>query len=317
MIEVTVTQKNREADDIISLELARIDGNLLPPFEPGAHIDLHLPDGLTRQYSLCSSPNDRARYRVCILKEHASRGGSAFLHTHTEVNQRLSISEPRNLFPMVPEAKRTLLFAGGIGITPLLCMAYALVDAQADFELHYSGKRLSRMAFVDQIMQGPFADRTHLHISDGQPSQRLDVAPLLAHPQPGTHLYVCGPEGYMDYVLSSATRLGWPSAQLHREYFIAASTPEREAGGFEIEIKSSGQILDVPADRTALQILEEAGFYIPVSCEEGVCGTCLTRVLSGNPDHRDRFLTEEERASNDRFTPCCSRSRSGRLVLDL
>ncbi len=317
MIEVIVTGKHREADDIISLELARADGNLLPPFEPGAHIDLHLPDGLIRQYSLCNPCNDQTRYRLCILKEPASRGGSNFLHTQTEVNQRLSISEPRNLFPMAPDAKRTLLFAGGIGITPLLCMAYALTDAQADFELHYSGKSLNRMAFVDQIMQGSFADRTHLHISDAQPSQRLDVEPLLAHPQSGTHLYVCGPDRYMDYVLNSAARLGWSSAQLHREYFSAAPTADRESGCFEIEIKSTGQILEVPADRTALQILEEAGFTIPVSCEEGVCGTCLTRVFSGTPDHRDRFLTDEERASNDQFTPCCSRAKSGRLVLDL
>jgi vanillate monooxygenase ferredoxin subunit len=317
MIEVIVTSKNREADNIISLELARADGNLLPPFEPGSHIDVHLPNGLTRQYSLCNPSNDQTRYRLCILKEPASRGGSDFLHTRTEVNQRLSISEPRNLFPMVPDAKRTLLFAGGIGITPLLCMADALADAQADFELHYSGKSLNRMAFVNQIMQGRLADQTHLHISDSQPSQRLDVEPLLAHPQSGTHLYVCGPERYMDYVLNSAARLGWPSAQLHREYFSAAPTTDQKSGCFEIEIKSTGQILEVPADRTALQILEEAGFYIPVSCEEGVCGTCLTRVLSGDPDHRDRFLSEQERAANDQFTPCCSRSRNGRLVLDL
>jgi vanillate O-demethylase ferredoxin subunit len=177
------------------------------------------------------------------------------------------------------------------------------------------------MAFVDQIMESAYADRVHLHISDASPSQRLDADPLLANPQPYTHLYVCGPARFMDYVLDRADAHGWSSAQLHREYFSAdpdsQTGSQTEDGSFEVEIKSTGQVLHIPAGRSALQVLEEAGFDIPVSCEEGICGTCLTGVLEGEPDHKDRFMTKEEHALGKQFTPCCSRAKSGRLLLDL
>ena len=317
MLDVEVVEKTRETDNIVSLELARPDGLALPAFEPGAHIDMHLPNGLLRQYSLCNHPGETHRYLIAVLKDPDSRGGSITLHDQVKVGDRLQISEPRNLFTMAENAQRTLLFAGGIGITPILCMAYALSDAKADFALHYSARSRSGMAFVDQIMGSPFADRVSLHISDAGPSQRLDAEPLLSNPQPGTHLYVCGPARFMDYVLETARANGWPSERMHREYFSAAPLDHSHDGSFEVEIKSTGEVIAIPADRSALQVLEEAGFDIPMSCEEGVCGTCLTRVLEGEPDHRDLFMTDEEHALNDRFTPCCSRARSGKLVLDL
>ncbi len=317
MIEVVVTSKTVAAEEIVALELAGVDNSALPAFEAGAHIDVHLPGGLVRQYSLCNPPGERDRYLIGVLKDPASRGGSLALHDQVSVNDRLQISEPRNLFPLAAEAKRSLLFAGGIGITPLLSMAYTLDAGGADFELHYSGHSRERMAFVEQIMSSPFAGRTSLHISDANPPQRLDADPLLANPQAGTHLYVCGPVRFMDYVLQRAAAHGWPAGQLHREYFAAEAADHSADGRFEIEIGSSGQVIEVPADRSPLQVLEDAGFDIPVACEEGLCGTCLTRVLKGEPDHRDLFMTAEERARNDQFTPCCSRSKSKRLVLDL
>jgi vanillate O-demethylase ferredoxin subunit len=317
MLEVVVNDKNREADDIVSLKLTSADGSTLPAFDPGAHIDVHLPNGMVRQYSLCNRPGEGDHYLIGVLKDPESRGGSICLHDQVAVNDHLQISEPRNLFPMATEAKRSLLFAGGIGITPILSMAYALIHEAADFELHYSGHSKKQMAFVDQLLNAPYANRVHLHISDDDSSQRLDADPLLAHPQSDTHIYVCGPDRYMDYVLQRAAAHGWPSAQLHREYFSAAHASMSEEGSFEVEIKSTGQVFVIPAERSALQVLEDAGIDIPVACEEGVCGTCLTGVLEGEPEHRDRFMNDEERALNNQFTPCCSRAKSGRLVLDL
>ncbi|MEJ2593325.1 MAG: PDR/VanB family oxidoreductase [Candidatus Thiodiazotropha sp.] len=317
MLDVVVVKKTRETEDIVSLELARPDGLALPAFEPGAHIDVHLPNGLLRQYSLCNHPGETHRYLIAVLKEPDSRGGSVALHEQVEVDDRLQISEPRNLFPMAEHAERTLLFAGGIGITPLLGMAHALSDAKADFELHYSARSRNGMAFAERIMDSAFADRVTFHISAEGQSHRLDADALLATPRPGTHLYVCGPARFMDYVLDSAKANGWPSEQVHREYFSAAPVDHTQDGSFEVEIKSTGEVIAIPADRSALHVLEEAGFDIPMSCEEGVCGTCLTRVLAGEPDHRDLFMTDEEHALNDQFTPCCSRARSGRLLLDL
>jgi len=317
MLEVVVVAKTQETEDIVSIELARPDGLALPAFNAGAHIDVHLPSGLVRQYSLYNHPGETHRYLIGVLKDPASRGGSIALHEQVAMEDRLRISEPRNLFPIKDNAQHTLLFAGGIGITPLLCMAHTLFDAKADFELHYSAHSRGSMAFAEQIMSSPFADRVIFHISDADPSQRLDAKPLLANPQPGTHLYVCGPSSFMDYVLDTAKASGWSSGQVHREYFSVAPVDHSHDGSFEVEIKSTGEVFTIPADRPALQVLEEAGFDIPMSCEEGICGTCLTPVLEGLPDHRDHFMTDEEHERNDQFTPCCSRAKSGRLVLDL
>lgn len=317
MIEVLVQSKNREADDIYSFELVRPDSRPLPAFDPGAHIDVHLPNGTVRQYSLYNSPAESHRYQIAVLKDPASRGGSIALHEQVEAGDRLQISEPRNLFPLSAHADQSLLLAGGIGITPILCMAQALAGAGEAFEMHYCARSQSRMAFARQIEQSPFARHTRFHFDDGDPQQLFDADAVLANPHPGRHLYVCGPSGFLDYVLSRAEANGWPSEQVHREYFSAAPVSHDNDGRFEVEIKSTGQVIGIPADRSVLHVLEDAGIDIPVACEEGVCGTCMTGVLEGEPDHRDRFMTAEEHARNDKFTPCCSRAKSGRLVLDL
>jgi vanillate O-demethylase ferredoxin subunit len=316
MIEVIIRAMRLEAEGVLGLELVAADGASLPPFEAGAHIDLYLPNGLIRQYSLCNDPRERHRYRIAVLRDAASRGGSQAVHELLRIGQHLSIGAPRNLFALDEQAPRSLLLAGGIGITPLLSMAWRLHALGADFELHQCVRSAKLAAFAERLAAAPFAAHTHLHRDDGDAAQKLDLPALLAAEPAGSQLYVCGPNGFMEYVLDTARAQGWAEERLHREYFAA---PEAESGGgaFTLRIASSGLELQVPEERTALEVLEDAGFDIPVSCGQGICGTCLTRVVDGQPEHRDLFLSEEEKARNDQFTPCCSRSRSACLVVDL
>ncbi|RMM30875.1 Vanillate monooxygenase, oxidoreductase subunit [Pseudomonas coronafaciens pv. oryzae] len=316
MIDVTVSSRNDEALDICSFELVRTDGQPLPPFTAGAHIDVYLPDGLIRQYSLCNAPNERHRYLIGVLNDPASRGGSRSLHQQIQAGAQLRISEPRNLFPLAENSRRSLLFGGGIGITPILCMAEQLDLDGADFELHYCVRSAERGAFIERLKQSRFADRVTLHL-DEQPGTALNAAQVLAAPKPDCHLYVCGPGGFMQHILDSARSAGWSEDNLHREYFSAEPVDTSNDDSFSIEIASTGQVIAIPANKTVAQVLESHGIDIPLSCEQGVCGTCLTRVLKGIPDHRDLFLTEDEQALNDQFTPCCSRSRTPLLVIDL
>ena len=301
MIDVVVVSRNNEAQDICSFELARVDGQALPAFSAGAHIDVHLPDGVVRQYSLCNHPEERHRYLIGVLNDPASRGGSRCLHEHIQKGARLQIS---------------LLFAGGIGITPILCMAERLAHVGADFELHYCARASERAAFVQRLKDSSFAERVFLHF-DEQPHTAMNTAQVLAAPDANVHLYVCGPGGFMQHVLDSARAQGWQEECLHREYFAAAPLDSSLDAGFSVKLASSGQVFDVPADRSVVQVLESHGIEIAVSCEQGICGTCLTRVLEGIPEHRDLFLTEQEQALNDQFTPCCSRAKTPLLVLDL
>jgi vanillate O-demethylase ferredoxin subunit len=186
-----------------------------------------------------------------------------------------------------------------------------------DFELHYSGRAASKMAFVDRIAASPFAQRVRFHLDDGDPDQRLDAASVLRDPAPDLRLFVCGPTAYMDWLIAAAREQGWPDDRIHREYFAAAEIDTSADDAFEVQIASTGKVLTVPADRSVSDILSDAGIDVPISCGEGVCGTCVIRVIGGEIDHRDLFLMDDERASNEVFTPCVSRARSGRLVLDL
>ncbi|KRW73848.1 Vanillate O-demethylase oxidoreductase [Pseudomonas sp. TTU2014-066ASC] len=317
MIDVIVTNLSQEARDILSFELAREDGALLPAFGAGAHIDVHLPIGLVRQYSLCNHPEERHRYQIAVLQDPQSRGGSEWIHADLKPGDRLRISEPRNLFPLTHEAERSLLFAGGIGVTPILCMAERLAHIGAEFELHYCARSREQAAFVERLRQSPFSQRVHLHFDDGAPEQRADISALLADPGVNQHLYVCGPTGFMDFVLGTARDRGWTENRMHREYFAAAPQSSEDNASFEIQLASTGQVLRIAPEQSVVEALAAAGVEVPVSCEQGVCGTCLTRVLEGEPEHRDMFLTEAEQMANDQFTPCCSRAKSARLVLDL
>ena len=318
LLQVRVARRTLEAQDICSLELVACDGTALPAFAAGSHVDVHLPGGTVRQYSLCNDPAETHRYQIAVLRDPASRGGSAAVHERLAEGDELRISAPRNHFALAPEAPRHLLLAGGIGVTPILCMAERLSVLGADFHMHYAGRSPQRMAFVQRIRDCAFAGRVQLHHDDGEAAQRLDIGAVLAAAGPDTHLYVCGPQGFMDAVLATARQQGWAEARLHWEFFAAADAGPR--GGdtaFEVQLASSGRIVPVAADQSVTQALQAAGVEILVSCEQGVCGTCLTRVLAGQVDHRDAYLTAEEQAAHDQFTPCCSRARCERLVLDL
>ena len=317
MLQVNVTRKADEAEGICSFELCAVDGSALPAFQAGAHIDVHIAEGLTRQYSLCNDPEERHRYLISVLKDPISRGGSKAMHEQVRQGQTLTISAPRNLFPLEHSANRHLLFGGGIGITPMLAMAYELSNQGADFELHYCFRSSERAAFVAMLAQTPFAGRIKLHDDSGAQIQKLDASTVLAAPDAGTHLYVCGPTGFMNYILDTAQNAGWSQDRVHKEFFAAAPVDQSANAPFEVELASTGQVFQIPAERTVFEVLDEAGIAIESSCEQGVCGTCVTRVLKGIPEHRDQFLTAVEQAANDRFTPCCSRARSSRLVLDL
>jgi len=297
--------------------LERADGRPLPAFSAGSHIDVRIGGGLTRQYSLCNDSQETHRYRIGVLKEASSRGGSRSMHEDVQVGSVLEISTPKNHFALVHEARRSLLLAGGIGVTPILCMAQRLATTGASFEMHYCARSRERAAFLRQLEEAAFRTKLHFHFDDGDTSQKLDLAALLATPEAGTHLYVCGPKGFMDAVLKTARGAGWPEAALHYEFFAAEVVGSESDGSFEVILASSGRIIGVARDETVVRALAAAGVEVPVSCEQGVCGTCLTRVIDGTPDHRDMYLTPDEQARNDQFTPCCSRARSPRLVLDL
>jgi len=316
-LTVRVARKAAEAVDICTYELVDVTGGALPAFSAGSHIDVHLPNGLTRQYSLCNDPAESHRYLIGVLRDPASRGGSQAMHELVDVGQTLRISAPKNHFPLAHEAKRSVLLAGGIGVTPILCMAERLAISGADFEMHYCTRSRERTAFHDRIAASAYADRVRFHFDDGEPAQKLDIAALLSTPQAGVHLYVCGPKGFMDAVLGIARSRGWPPAQLHYEFFSAEVVQSDSDDSFQVRLASSGRIVVVPKDQTVVQALAQAGVEVQTSCEQGVCGTCLTRVLEGEPDHRDMYLTPEEQAKNDQFTPCCSRAKSAVLVLDL
>jgi vanillate O-demethylase ferredoxin subunit len=317
ILRVRVAKRRDEAQDICSLDLVTEDGSALPAFTAGAHIDLNLPNGLVRQYSLCNPPGETQRYQVAVLRDPASRGGSKAVHELLPEGTALTISTPRNHFELDAHAAHHLLLAGGIGITPLLAMAEQLTAEGKTFELHHCTRSRDRTPFVERMAATRFASLVHHHFDDGSAQQKLDIGATLARAPAGTHLYVCGPQGFMDAVLNAGRAAGWPEERLHREYFAAAPVDTSNDGAFEIEIASSGRVIPVRADQTALAALLAAGLDIPMSCEQGVCGTCLTGVKSGKPDHRDQYLTEDEQAANDQFMPCCSRSHSARLVLDL
>ncbi|WP_377705131.1 PepSY domain-containing protein [Pseudoduganella sp. UC29_71] len=319
LMRVVVLRKRSEAEGICSFELASPDGAALPSYTAGAHVEVVTPGGHVRHYSLCGDLRDRHRYRIAVLRCRDTRGGSASMHAELHEGATLEISAPRNHFPLAARAQHSVLLAGGIGITPILSMARQLAADGASFELHYSCRTERHAAFRDELGAAPFAARTHFHYSAGG---RLDLDTLLRLPAPGVHIYACGPGAFMDAVARAAQRHGWPEGQLHAERFSASADPlagARLASGpaFDVRIASTGQVVRVPEGVTALAAMAGSGVHVQSSCGQGVCGTCVTGVLQGRPDHRDQCLSAAERARNDRFTPCCSRAIGPLLVLDL
>ena len=314
---VRVARKWQEAERIFVFELHDPAGGALPPFEPGAHIDVHVPGTLVRQYSLCGLPSQHNRYVIAVQHEAQSRGGSESICTRLHEGDQVEISDPRNHFQLVP-SDFTLLLAGGIGITPLICMAEHLADRGSPFELHYCTQGPSRTAFRERIIAARYRAQTFFHFDDGKAAQKLDIDAVLRSPHANRHLYVCGPPGFLEFVRDRARRLGWAGPNVHYEYFSPpVSTAQEEATSFEVVSARSGRAAIVRKDESVIDALARVGIDIPRSCEVGVCGTCLTGVIEGTPDHRDCLLSDQERAANKQFLPCCSRSLGARLVLDV
>lgn len=317
-LTVRVARKRQEAPDITSFELVDLEGRPLPAFTAGAHIEVHVPGGVVRPYSLCNAPQERSHYLICVQKEAASRGGSKGLHESVREGAQLQIGPPRNLFALQERPHgRYLLLAGGIGITPILCMAEQLAHSPADFDLHYAVRSRQRAAFLTRIAASRFAQRLHLHCSDEPTPGRLDIDALLASAEDGTQVYACGPTRFMQAVAQAAATHGLPDDCVHMESFAGVTIDHDGDAPFEVVLSRSGRVVQIPCDSTVTEALTAAGVEVPTSCAQGVCGTCLVRVLGGRPDHRDLYLSPEEQERNDQFTPCCSRSLTPRLVLEL
>jgi vanillate O-demethylase ferredoxin subunit len=314
-LAVKVSKKELIADGVMYLELIDPKGEYLPKFTAGAHIDIQLPNGLIRPYSLCGSSADRTAYEIGVLLEPNGRGGSKSVHEEIVLGAKLRISYPKNHFPLAV-AKHSVLFAGGIGITPILSMAQKLSDEAASFEMHYSSRSRSRTAFAERISASHFSSKVQFHFDDGAEEQKLKASELLKNTDPTAHIYVCGPKGFMDHVIQTAKDLNWPDTQIHFEYFKSEPVRKDEDGSFEVEYRPSGLVVRVPVDVTVAQALIDAGVEVPLSCEQGICGTCVMQVVEGDPDHRDMCLSDEDKGLKKMFTPCCSRAQSARLVLD-
>ncbi|WP_066269150.1 PDR/VanB family oxidoreductase [Hydrogenophaga palleronii] len=319
LLHVRVSHREVQAQEVVALTLVPAEGQgPLPAFDAGAHIDLLLPNGLVRQYSLCNAPHERDHYLIAVLREPSGRGGSACVHEALRVGTALQIGLPRNAFALLP-CPHTLLLAGGIGLTPLLAMAEQLWAEQRSFELHACARSVTRLPFRQRLKEAPWAHLVHLHHDDGPPSQHFDARALLGQSPPGTQAWVCGPSGFIGHVREQAQALGWAADRVHVEHFAAppgaAGPVVADAAAFTVEWQPTGQRIPVAPGTSVAQALGAAGIALQLSCEQGICGSCTVRVISGEPDHRDQFYTPDEHANQGHFTPCCSRSRSPLLVL--
>lgn len=315
-LSVRVLEKKEIATDVVSLKLAAQNGAALPAYAAGSHIDLVLPNGITRQYSLSKGSSGNNGYEIAVLWERTGRGGSEYIHQNLREGDLIEISPPRNQFSLAT-SDTSILFAGGIGITPILAMAEELYRKNRNFELYYCSRNPERAAYRDYLVEVPWLSSVHFHFDSDGHQEPLNVQKILNAHGAGTHLYVCGPAGFIQHVCTSAEKSDWSEGQVHFEHFSATTAPTATNSEFEIVLARRGVSIRVPADISAAQALIDNGVDIPLSCEQGVCGSCVLPVIDGTPDHRDVFLTSAERAANRCFTPCCSRSKTGKLVLDL
>lgn len=309
--QVRIKTATWETPSIVSYELHALDGSVLPGFTAGAHVDLHLPNGLIRSYSLLNSQSERHRYVIAVQKDRASRGGSKWVHENFRAGDIVAIDGPRNNFPLAEGAAESIFIAGGIGITPILSMTERLTALDRPWRLFYCSRKRNGTAF-HTLLEGKPQVRFNF---DEEPGGRmLDVMSVVASAPSHAHLYCCGPLPMLEAFEAATKEL--PPERVHVEYFSAKAPPSIK-GGFLVVLARSGREVEVPAGKSILGVLIDAGLDVSYSCMEGVCGTCETRVLEGIPDHRDLILTAEEHAANNTMMICCSGSKSDRLVLDL
>ncbi|WP_369790001.1 2Fe-2S iron-sulfur cluster-binding protein [Rouxiella sp. WC2420] len=317
LIPVIVNKLSNNGSGNISLQLIAQNGGYLPTYSAGAHIDLFIPELGARQYSLCTESSDGKYYEVCVKLASLSSGGSHYIHQTLQQGDVITISAPRNHFPL-PQAKHYLLFAGGIGITPLLAMAEEIASQDIDFELHYYVSSQQEAAYISRCTAPLLANNLFLHYSDANDSLRRNTPCCLSNPHQDTAIIACGPEGFIQRLQDIMQEFHWQPTQLSFERFTNAKlSHQNDNQSFYIQLNSSGQRFLVGPSQTIAEVLFSAGADIMLSCEQGICGSCITDVIDGIPDHRDCVLTEEEREENTQITVCCSRSKSPLLVLDL
>lgn len=318
-LEVVVRRVTLEAKGIHSYELVDPQRRDLPPFTAGAHIDIHLPNGLVRQYSLSNSPLEHHRYVIGVLRDPNSAGGSAAVH-QLRVGDAVRISLPRNHFELHPGAGKSILLAGGIGVTPMKSMMHALHERGADYEFHYCCKGPEFAAFSEEMHTLIEQGRVHVHFDGGDPLNSFDIKAFLKDVPQGCHVYYCGPGGFMDACKAAAAH--WPSGTVHFEHFKAPASPAvpaapgaEPADGFVARIASNGEEILVHNGQSLAEMLQNAGYPVETSCQSGLCGTCKVRYLEGEVDHQDYILDDAEKS--EYLTTCVSRATSRRLVLDL
>lgn len=311
MTPLTVVCAEPAAEDIQLFELRRSDGGELPEFTPGAHVSVATPGGLTRKYSLCNDPDDRDFYQIAVKREQAGRGGSVSMIDRVKIGDTLQVSAPRNDFPLMPSAAGYTLIAGGIGITPILSMARHLKSTSGRFKLYYLTRSKPTTAFHGELTGAKFRGLVTIHHDGGNPDDVLDLWPVLEKPR--GHVYCCGPRGLMSAVRDMTGH--WSSAAVHFEAFqeVAKTTPDDKP--FAVRVKGSTAAIDVPVGLTILESLRAAGHKVPSSCESGTCGSCKTRLVSGDIDHRDLVLSDADKAGH--IMVCVSRARGGEIEIDL
>jgi ferredoxin-NADP reductase len=304
-----------EADGINSYDLRPVDGGELPAFAAGAHIDLHLPNRLVRSYSLCNSQSERDRYVTTIARDPNTRGGSLYMHATLRVGDALAVTAPTNNFPLVENASEVVLFGGGIGVTPLYCMAQRLEDLGRNWKIFYSSRTKKSCAFIKafEAFEKKKPGRVNLNFDHDPGGKMYDLSQLVAGTAVDSHLYCCGPLPMLSaFVQACASR---PKDHVHVEYFTAIEAPA--AGGFTVVLARSGETFQIAEGKSILDTLLDAGVDVPFACMGGVCGTCEVGVLEGTPDHRDVVLTPEERDANNKIMICVSGSKTDKLVLDI
>ena len=317
-IPAQVVSVTAVADDINAYEMQALPGtDALPAFSAGAHIDVVLADDLVRQYSLCNSPADSGRYVIAVKREQDGRGGSRTIHTTLQQGSQLTISEPRNNFPLNTDASDYVLVGGGIGATPILSMAHALWQAGKPFSLHLCAADDSRLPFGASLQALPFAERITVHLGIRRNAQAFSAADVLGPYAQGKELYICGPDAFMSQFTAAGRDSGWPDTAMFSENFKPREQSAAANACFEVELARSGKVLQVGEDEYLLDVLNRAKAGVPCSCTQGICGSCITPVLSGDIDHRDAVLTDAERKEGRKMCVCVSRATAGRLVLDI
>ena len=312
-LRVKVSEKIKTAEGIVSIKLESIDGQL-PTFQPGAHIDLHLQNGLVRQYSLVNGPGETTFYRIGVKLEEPSAGGSSYIHENLRVGDVLACSTPRNNFPLRRDSIKTIFIAGGIGLTPLLAMSQALDVMGLDYEFHYFVQNDKHIAFSSVLIK--LKNKAFIHEGLSPDSTVKKINDVLKSPKNSMNLYVCGPGPMLEATRQIAAELNWPNNSIHFEYFKNSNEID-DSSSFEIELARSALSLNVPTGKSILEVLRENGVDLPSSCEQGACGTCKVGVIKGSIDHQDVYLNEGERSEGDVMMTCVSRSLSKSLILDI